>query len=49
MDYTPQQYDKIFKVCDVLALEDITIASIVLAENGWDVEKALGQAGAINP
>ena len=35
---TPEQMEKALKVCDILNLEDFTVATIVLEQANWDLE-----------
>ena len=37
-ELTPEQMEKALKICDILNLEDFTVATIVLEQANWDLE-----------
>ena len=35
---SPEQLEKAFKLCDIMSLEDIYVATTILESYGWDVQ-----------
>jgi len=40
---TEQQYEAVFQLCGILGLEDFSVASTILQEYNWDVNKAVDE------
>ena len=38
---TPEQIELSFKLCDILSLEDLTVAATVLSGYNWNIEVIL--------